>query len=24
MEHGPLGHDRAVAELTRWYSEQQG
>jgi poly(A) polymerase len=24
MEHGPLGHDRAVEELTRWYSEQQG
>jgi poly(A) polymerase len=23
MEHGPLGHDRAVEELTRWYSEQQ-
>jgi poly(A) polymerase len=24
MEHGPLGHDRAAAELTRWYAEQQG
>ncbi|MDT4972158.1 MAG: poly(A) polymerase, partial [Pseudonocardiales bacterium] len=23
MEHGPLGHDRAVEELSRWYSEQQ-
>jgi poly(A) polymerase len=23
MEHGPLGHDRAVEELTRWYGEQQ-
>jgi poly(A) polymerase len=23
MEHGPLGHDRAVAELTSWYAEQQ-
>jgi poly(A) polymerase len=23
MEHGPLGHDRAVEELTRWYAEQQ-
>ena len=22
MEHGPLGHDRAVEELTRWYAEQ--
>jgi poly(A) polymerase len=22
MEHGPLGHDRAVAELTRWYQQQ--
>jgi poly(A) polymerase len=22
MEHGPLGHDRAVEELRRWYSEQ--
>jgi poly(A) polymerase len=22
MEHGPLGHERAVAELTRWYAEQ--
>lgn len=22
MEHGPLGHDRAVAELERWYAEQ--
>ncbi|MDQ2748355.1 MAG: CCA tRNA nucleotidyltransferase [Pseudonocardiales bacterium] len=24
MEHGPLGHERAVEELTRWYAEQQG
>ncbi|MEP7021100.1 MAG: CCA tRNA nucleotidyltransferase [Pseudonocardiales bacterium] len=24
MEHGPLGHDRAVEELTRWYAEHQG
>jgi poly(A) polymerase len=24
MEHGPLGHERAVDELTRWYSQQQG
>ncbi|MDT4892824.1 MAG: poly(A) polymerase [Pseudonocardiales bacterium] len=23
MEHGPLGHDRAVEELTRWYRQQQ-
>ena len=23
MEHGPLGHDRAVEELTRWYAEQE-
>jgi poly(A) polymerase len=23
MEHGPLEHDRAVAELTSWYAEQQ-
>jgi poly(A) polymerase len=23
MEHGPLGHDRAVAELTRWYEAHQ-
>ncbi len=23
MEHGPLGHDRAVEELTRWYEQQQ-
>jgi poly(A) polymerase len=23
MEQGPLGHDRAVEELTRWYSQQQ-
>ncbi|HEX4728520.1 MAG TPA: CCA tRNA nucleotidyltransferase [Jatrophihabitans sp.] len=22
MEHGPLSHDRAVAELTSWYAEQ--
>jgi poly(A) polymerase len=22
MEHGPLGHDRAVEELSRWYDEQ--
>jgi poly(A) polymerase len=22
MEHGPLGHDRAVAELTRWAEEE--
>jgi poly(A) polymerase len=21
MEHGPLGHDRAVAELTRWFEQ---
>ena len=24
MEHGPLGHDRAVAELRAWYAEQSG
>jgi poly(A) polymerase len=23
MEHGPLGHDRAVEELTRWYAENR-
>jgi poly(A) polymerase len=23
MEQGPLGHDRAVEELNRWYAEQQ-
>jgi len=23
MEDGPLGHDRAVEELTRWYAQQQ-
>jgi poly(A) polymerase len=23
MEHGPLGHDRAVEELTRWFAEQE-
>ncbi len=23
MEHGQLGHDRAVEELTRWYAQQQ-
>lgn len=23
MEHGPLGHDRAVAELRDWYAAQQ-
>jgi poly(A) polymerase len=23
MEHGPLGHDRAVRELTDWYAQQQ-
>jgi poly(A) polymerase len=23
MEHGPLGHDRAVQELTEWYAQQQ-
>jgi poly(A) polymerase len=23
MEQGPLGHERASAELTRWYSEQE-
>jgi poly(A) polymerase len=23
MEHGPLGHDRAVDELTRWYAQQE-
>jgi poly(A) polymerase len=23
MEHGPLGHDRAVAELTQWAARQQ-
>ncbi len=22
MEHGPLGHDRAVEELTRWFAQQ--
>jgi poly(A) polymerase len=22
MEHGPLGHDRAVSELHRWFQEQ--
>jgi poly(A) polymerase len=22
MEHGPLGHDRAVEELKRWHAEQ--
>lgn len=22
MEHGPLGHERAVEELTRWYADQ--
>jgi poly(A) polymerase len=22
MEHGPLGHDRAVSELTSWFAEQ--
>jgi poly(A) polymerase len=22
MEHGPLGHDRAVAELRQWFAEQ--
>jgi len=22
MEHGPLGHDRAAEELTRWYQEE--
>ena len=21
MEHGPLGHDRAVSELKAWYAE---
>ena len=24
MEHGPLGHDRAVSELRAWYAEQSG
>jgi poly(A) polymerase len=24
MEQGPLGHDRAVDELNRWYAEQSG
>ena len=24
LEHGPLGHDRAADELTRWYAAQQG
>ncbi|MGI8760908.1 MAG: CCA tRNA nucleotidyltransferase [Jatrophihabitantaceae bacterium] len=24
MEHGPLGHERAVAELRAWYAEQRG
>ena len=23
MEHGPLDHDRAVEELTRWWAQQQ-
>nr|WP_304046037.1 CCA tRNA nucleotidyltransferase [Jatrophihabitans endophyticus] len=23
MEHGPLGHDRAVSELTQWYEQQR-
>jgi poly(A) polymerase len=23
MQEGPLGHDRAVEELTRWYAQQQ-
>ncbi|PZS20200.1 MAG: CCA tRNA nucleotidyltransferase [Pseudonocardiales bacterium] len=23
MEHGPLGHDRAAEELSRWYAENQ-
>ncbi|MDQ1739156.1 MAG: poly(A) polymerase, partial [Pseudonocardiales bacterium] len=23
MEHGPLGHDQAVQELTSWYAAQQ-
>jgi poly(A) polymerase len=23
MEHGPLGHERAVDELTRWYAREQ-
>ncbi len=23
MEHGPLGHERAVDELTHWYAQQQ-
>jgi len=23
MEHGPLGPDRAVEELTKWAAEQQ-
>ena len=22
MQEGPLGHERAVAELTRWYAQQ--
>ena len=22
MEHGPLGHERAVEELRRWYATQ--
>jgi poly(A) polymerase len=24
MEHGPLGHDRAVEELRRWWAQQSG
>jgi poly(A) polymerase len=24
MEHGPLGHDRAVDELTQWFAQEQG
>jgi poly(A) polymerase len=24
MEYGPLGHDRGVDELKRWYAQQQG
>ena len=24
LEHGPLGHDSAAEELTRWYARQQG
>jgi len=23
MEHGPLGHERAVQELTDWYAQQR-